>query len=203
MSIQDIRNSYHNSIAPNSQICKIIDNLIIDIPTKRIPKYKTDFINLINTISTTNRHELLPVFKNIVKNNWNKSNNDIFFTIIKSQSLFSSIYAELMRELHIDDQEYIISMFKTNNFSTKEMVTLGIFFCKYILLSENIETDIDLYYSDFKTICPTMVISTLVDLCNNGNKNFVKQSFVDELGLMKYDMKTQMLMYDLEDAMIK
>ena len=160
MNIQDIRNSYYNSIEPNQEVCAIIESLVTNVHVKRVPKYKTDFLNLINTISMTNQHDLLPIFKDIVKNAWSKTNNDLFYTILKSQSLYSSIYAQLMQELSSEDQEYIISMFKTKDLSTKEMVTLGIFFGKHMLLSDNLEQSLDSYYSEFKEIRPTMVLST-------------------------------------------
>lgn len=196
--LEDVINSYDNSIEPKKEIIEKINNLVEIIPENEL--IKRDLIHTINIISTSNKEKCLLKFENIVNNHWKKEFNKIFFTILKNTNVNNvDLLLEMFKLISNDDQYIIIDTIFNSNLVNLEMKTCGIFLSKLYLTNsiscETLKKGIEKLL-DYK---PYMIINIYITLISNDNFDLICKDILNNLKKMNLNTSTSMLLYDLED----
>jgi len=196
--LENVINSYDNSIEPNNEVIEKINNLVELLPENEL--IKRDLIHTINIISISNKDKCLLKFENIVNNHWKKEFNKIFFTILKNTNVNNvDLLLDMFKLIPNTDQNIIIDTIHNSNLVNLEMKTCGIFLAKLYLTNTISYDTLKKKIENLLDYKPYMVINIYITLISNNNYSLICKDLLNNLKKMNLNTSTSMLLYDLED----
>lgn len=202
MSLYEIRMAYHNSKFENEIAISKIQNLV-GVVSKEMER-KKEFLHLLNIISTKNKSEWLNSFSSFA-GEWNQEYRDIFFTILKSQNLYTDIYVELFIMLRQEDQDdFIRQLFLFDDNTPVESQTVGMFIGKLFQKLPNFKP-VDCFDKlpepSSSSKLSVLAVSAFLSMANDGHKEQIPIELYNSLKHKHLDTQTLMKLYDLDDIM--
>lgn len=200
--LEEVINSYDNSIIPDRQIIDKINNLVEFIPKKEL--IKRDLIHTLNIISKGNKEKNLVKFEQIVKLHWNTKFNDIFFSILKSNNPSNiDVSLSMFEFLSLSDQNYILNNMYDSNLSNIEMKTCGVFLGKLYSKYDDAHWDLKEQLANIVDIKPFLVIHVYLTLLLDNKLDLICNQILRKLQKLNLNTSTMMLFYDLEDLCLE
>jgi len=196
--LQNVIESYDNSIKPDKEVVDKINGLVKIVPKNEL--IKRELIHIINIISESNKKKCLAKFQQIVNLHWKDEFDEMFFLLLKNTNITNiDVLIDMFNCLTTSNKNNIINLIYDSNLVNIEMKICGTFLGKYYSSNNSNYSDIQDKLENETNYKPHMIIHIFITLILNEKYDILYNNIIDKIKKMNINTSTRMLLYDLED----